>query len=256
MTICLSAKELLCIAALLGVPEVIAIPDAFRNVAPGRLKEEIQDIQQSLEQKGFLSLDFDGNCTLTSAYLPYLETVLKGTKVIMVDAQLNSSGQANCVYYISERNIVRSFPKDGAFELCDISMVQAAEELCGRINWVHGEQLNCQPLLISQKQLNHIKAANSLEELRKSGADDGLSPVIADALLFKTNYYSFAFLDRRSGGRLINLIFIDDVRGSLKLTPTVENDQNYILIEAADQEQLKEALAEAVRDMLQAGEEG
>lgn len=255
MTVCLSAKELLCIAALLGVSEVIAVPDAFQNVPPNRLREEIQNTQQSLEQKGLLALDFDGNCTLTPTYLPILETMLKGSKVILIDAQLHHRGQASCAYYISGRYVVRSVPKDGAFELSKISAEQAAEELCGGINWVLGGRLSCKPLLISQKQLNQIKAADPLNEFQKLGVDDKLGVVIADALLFKTNYYSFAFLDRRSGGRLISLIFIDDVRGALKLIPTVENDQNYVLIEAADQEQLKVELAEAVRDTLQTGKE-
>lgn len=251
MTVCLSAKELLCIAALLGVSEVIAVPDAFRNVAPGRLREEIQDTQQSLERKGFLSLDFDGNCTLAPAYLPPLEAVLKGSGVIIINTQLSDRGQGNCTYYISGRHVVRSVPKDGAFELSELSAEQAAEELCGGINWVQGERLSCKPLLISQKQLNQLKAANLSEALRKLDADDGLGTVIANAFAQKTNYYSFAFLDRSSGGQLTSLIFIDDIRGTLRLIPTIEQDQNYILIEAVDQGQLKAELAGAVRDMLQ-----
>ena len=251
MTICLSAKELLCIAALMDVPEVVAIPDAFQTVRPGGMREEVQDIQQTLEKKGFLTLDFDGNCTLTHAYLPHLETVLKGTKVIMLDAQLQSLGQVSRVYFLSEQKVVRSIPKDGVFELSDIPMEQAKEELYDGINWVQGERLFCQPLLISQRQLNQVKAEGPLETLQKLDADNRLRVILTDALLFKTNYYSFAFLDRRSGGRLTSLIFIDDPRGALMLTPTVENDQNYILIEAVDQEQLKAALAGAVSDMFQ-----
>lgn len=256
MTICLSAKELLCIAALLGVPEVVAIPDAFQTVRPGGMREEVQDIQQTLEKKGFLTLDFDGNCTLTPAYLPHLETVLKGTKVIMLDAQLSSRGQESRVYYISEQYIVRSIRKGGVFELSDIPAEQAERELCGGINWVQGERLSCQPLMIPQRQLNQVKAEGPLEAIQKLDADDGLKSILADALLFKTNYYSFAFLDRRSGGRLISLIFIDDPRGALKLSPTVVDDQNYVLIETADQELLRANLAEAVKDMLQTGEGG
>lgn len=256
MTVCLSAKELLCIAALLGVSKVIAVPDAFQNVMPGRLREELQDTQQSLEQKGLLALDFDGNCTLAPAYLPSLETILKGSRVIVIDAQLNSRGQASCVYYISGQHVVRSVPKDGVFELSELSAEQAAKELCGGVNWARGERLSCEPLLISQKQLGEAKAAGTLKALQKLGVDDELGAVIADAFLFKTNYYSFVFLDRSPRGRLMSLIFIDDVRGTLKLTPTIEKDQNYILIESVDQEQMKAELAEAVRDMLQTGEEG
>ena len=230
MTICLSAKELLCIAALMDVPEVVAIPDAFRTVRPSGLREEIQDMQQTLEQKGLLTLDFDGNCTVTPAYLPYLETILKGTKVIMLDAQLNPRGQSSRVYYILEQYIVRSIRKGGVFELSDIPTEQAERELCGEINWVQGERLSCQPLLISQRQLNQIKSAGPRETIQELDADDGLKTILSDALVFKSNYYSFAFLDRRSGGRLVSLIFIDDPRGTLKLSPTVVDDQNYVLL--------------------------
>lgn len=255
MTICLSAKELLCIAALLDVSEVIAIPDAFRNATPGKLREEMQNIQQFLEQKGILTLDFDGNCAVASAYLPLLETALKGTRIIMLDAQLNSRGQSSRVYYISGPLVVRSIPQDETFELSEISAEQAKEELCGKINWVQGERLSCHPLLISQQQLNQIKSTGPQETLSKLDVDDRLKAVMTDALLFKSNYYSFAFLDRESGGRLISVIFIDDIRGVLRLTPTIENDQNYILIEATDQEQLKAELDETVRYMLQTGKE-
>lgn len=255
MNVCLTAKELLCAASLLAVSEVIAIPDVFRNTAPSKLREELQEARQALEQKGLLDLDFDGNSTFSSACRLQLDTVFKGEKVVMVDTLLGPRRQASCVYYISGRSVVRSIPRDGVFELFDISPEQAAEELSGSICWVQGEQLSCRPLLISQKQLDQIKAAGPPEGFRQVDANERLRAILTDAFLFRTNYYSFGFLDRRNGGRLSSLIFVDDVRGALKLSPTVENDQNYILIQAADQESLQVELAETVSDMLLLGEE-
>lgn len=255
MTVCLTAKELLCAAALLGVPEVIAIPDAFQNMGQRQLLAELLAAQQSLEEKGILQLDFDGNRTLSPAYLPNLETVLRSEKVIVVDAQLISCGQAGCAYYIAKQHVVRSVPGNGVFELSEIASEQAMKELCG-LEWTWANTLSCAPCLISQRKLNQLKAENSTEALKETGMDDTLRAIIADAFSFQTNYYSYAFLDRRSGGKLTSLIFMDDARGAVKLTPAIEDDQNCILLEAVTQEKLKAELREAVQAMFQAGTEG
>lgn len=255
MTVCLTAKELLCAAALLGIPEVIAIPDAFQNMEQRQLRAELLAAQQSLEEKGILQLDFDGSRALSPAYLPNLETVLKSEKVIIVDAQLISCGQAGCAYYIAKQRVVRSVPRNGVFELSEIGSEQAMKELCG-LDWVWAETLSCAPCLVSQRKLNQIKAENSTATLKEIGMDDKLRAIIADAFSFQTNYYSYAFLDRWSGGKLTSLIFMDDARGAVKLTPAVEDDQNCILLEAVTQENLKAELREAVQAMLQAEMEG
>lgn len=255
MIVCLTAKELLCAAALLGIQEVIAIPDAFQNMTPRQIRAEIQAAQRALEEKGILQLDFNGNCTLNPAHFSSLETLLRGEKVIIVDAQLTSCGQAGCAYYISGRRVVRSVPQNGAFELSEIMPEQAVEELCG-LSWTKAEELSCEPCLISQRQLDQIKAGGSVETLEKVGMSDKMQAIISDAFSFKTNFYSFAFLERQSGGTFISLIFMDDARGTIKLTPTIQDDQNYVLIEAVKQEALKAELCGTVRALLQAETEG
>jgi len=255
MQLILSAKEIVCLAAALGISEVIGIADGFRDVPLRRLQREIDLTRESLEKKGVIESGLDGDSAINPSYRSMLETVLRSKRLVAIDAQLAGKGKIGVVYYAAAGQLVESVPGESGYTLCECSASECAERIFAYADWVAGPAaLDCQPRLIKQTRLQALKGLQAGGKEAKEMENEGFSHVVIamlfDAFSYQTNFYSYAFVDTADGGSLKTLMFIDDYRGALKLVPVVKNDENCILLESVPQKELQDELRARVQAFL------
>lgn len=248
MKLSFNAKELLCIAAALGISEVVGIPDGFRDVSPRKMKKEVDAVRESLEAKNVIVSDFDGNSSLNPAYMPIWETVFQCERFIALDAQLLRNGQKGILFYVSGSQVVEAVLENGCYSVRMLSPEEGYQAIVSSADWEENPLVSAfaegqirQRLL--QKIKNSWSAKSACESLKKEGICEEVAQLLSKAFSFQTNFYSYAFVDMSAGGKLKSLMYIDDAQGALALVNTVEGDEDYVQLLPATQQHLADALA-------------
>ena len=86
----LTAKEIMCVAASLGATELYGIPDGFSGISKSSLNKELLKVQSSLEQKGYLKANFDGETSLSKEIIDVITVCSKCEKFIAIDKQIKN----------------------------------------------------------------------------------------------------------------------------------------------------------------------
>ncbi len=251
MQICLTAKELICIAAAMGVSEIIGINDEFKAVAPRKLQRKLDQVRQSLETKGIIISDFEGNSSLNTAYLILWKTMFGSEKIVALDAQLLKSGQKSVLFYIADNNAVEAVRDNNSYTLNLLDYDECKRRILSCVDWVPSPAvLDRGECSVKQSTLRKLKSPLNIrsgrEGLVKAGITDTVADLVFDAFSFKSNFYSFAFIDMTDDGKLDSLMFIDDVKGAVQLVSTIEDDENYVGFVPTTQAQISEALIKLV----------
>jgi len=245
MTIKLSAKELICIASALGVTQVFGISDPFVDVPPRKLQKELDKVRQTLEDKGVLMSDFDGNVEINPLYLPLVETVVKCDACAVAETQCAGT-TTQLMYYQKAERFVQCVVNGEELALKETTAVNASSDLSNIVNWtINPEQLDMSPCKIPQSLFVMLKGKSERvrkAEIEKLNMPQEIADILLDALRFKTNFYSLCYIDMISTGSVRSLMFIDDLNGTLKLTNIVENNKNYVLLSPVSQAELKQAV--------------
>lgn len=252
----LSAKELMCLAAAMGNTEIFGIPDGFRGVSDKALDAEIMLVQQSLERKDVLQMDFDGNVSFNRKYLLLLETMLGCDRFLGVDKQLRSE-QTSFLFYGFEDRIVEAILDNGEYTLNELSAADFSKRIMSLVVWnEHKDCSSDKAYIVPQKKLSEIKqlaiqdnSEKAFSALVESGCGADMAKLLSDAFALKTNFYSFAFADITAKHNAVkSVMFIDDPCGIVNILPIIVNDVNHVELTAVSQEQMAaELLAAAER---------
>ena len=229
----LNAKELICLAALMDVSQVFGIPDAFADRAESQMKAEVMTVQRSLEKKGVLKMDFDGNSDLNTIYADLLDIVLRCDHFIAVDRQAPERGQNGFLFYLKGKNSVSAVINGDDYLFTVLSPDDLVKEIHGLVFWneLSGAMVGEQGSM-TQRVLTHLKRKGekqSLKLLRETGLSETASRLVCDALSLKAQFYSFAFVDvhsRVNGVR--SVMFLGDKRGIIRLETAVRDNVDYV----------------------------
>lgn len=253
----LNAKELMCLAAWFDTTEVFGIPDAFSNAAPETMRGEVLEAQQSLQEKGVLTLDFDGNTDVQSEWNELLEIVFHCEGFTALDRQLVDGGHTGFLFYRRNGNIVASRFDGQDYTFERIGADEYAQRIDACVGWeilADGpSETNAQ---IPQRGLLKLKNKDNRSicaELIRRGLSKEAAVIVADAFALRSNFYSFAFVDvnAKTDG-IKSLMFLGDGRGILEVRNTLVGNADYVALSGVKLETLRKKLAQDAQWFLSA----
>jgi len=231
----LSTRELILLALMGNVTELVGIPDAFLGLDEQEIELEFSNIQVSLDSRGLASLDFNGEFTLQPEVVNISEVVYSCTGYFAVDGSFRDEGEGPMQYYIKDKNIVRLENIDNRITItrCDreqmqICILEALQFGCLKETIVPNTRLSQKAILQASQ---YIKEDN-LTAAEKSLAQEGCSKEIAEILIkgFKkegvfNTALSLDFSDRRHGAR--SLVLIGSIEGTIVMDADSDDSDIY-----------------------------
>lgn len=242
--IILTSKEFLFLCAGMGVTEVYGIVDGYKDVNLSDISTEIRLVQQSLEKKGYIESDFDGNSSVRSEVIAFVASCATCQKLIAFDYQLKSGEKTNRVYYFTSDVVVKSDRHNDEYHLSYISKDIISNEikkdvklkeiaLPQKFNKVH----------IPQRELDKIKEMVLADDRKtaiiamKKYFDTNFTNVILDGFEKKENFYAIVAVDFTSDeDNIKNIMFINSDIANIKLEPIVVDLKTEIEFEEIDEE--------------------
>ena len=242
--IILTPKEFLFLCAGMGVTEVYGIIDGYKDVNLSDISTEIRLVQQSLENKGYIESDFDGNSSVRSEVIAYVATCAMCQKLIAFDSQMKSGDKTNVVYYFSNEKIVKSTRKDGNYHLSYVNAVDINDEIKEgiKLDLVDAPQ-QFNEVHIPQRELDKIKKM-VLSNDKKTAIiamqkyfDANFTNIILSSFEKKENFYSVVAVDfTLNDDNVKNIMFINSNIANIKMQPIVVDLKTEIEFEEIDEQ--------------------
>lgn len=238
----LSSRELLYIAAQSGAEEFMGIPDGFYGMDESEIADEIIHIKNSLTEKNYAEMDFDGEFNIKKDILDTISACASFEKYIAFD-KTNKNAAKSLRYYIKDGAVYAIDSDNGRYTVRSIRADEIFEHILKHMRWESDRLLDIQKVFLENVLLEKVKRMNELEnpenELKLMGCDSITAKLIYNGLLGEADYHSFVLIDYNNTEEQIkSLIFIHSVDGTVKLTPTSNENAEGITVSAADSKQL------------------
>lgn len=232
----LTAKEIMCVAASLGATELYGIPDGFSGISKSSLNKELLKVQSSLEQKGYLKENFDGETSLSKEIVDVITVCSKCEKFIAIDKQIKNKPQEGILFYIKDSTTVKAVKTGDVYKmsLFDSSMIKTA--LNEIVAWKEPDDTEKVEFTVSNKVLTKaktLKARNAedaaIKELRDCGVGDIAAKVVLSGLNNDEDFYSFTFADLvAESNNIDNVMYIISNNKALRLKSAIEDEQDVV----------------------------
>lgn len=250
----LNAKEIMCIAASLGATELCGIPDSFGGMSEAALSHEILGVQTTLERKGYLKENFDGETSLSGDILNIVEICAKCEKFIAVDKQLRHNTQEGILFYIKDAMAVMAVKDGESYKLKVFDTSKISETVFGLINLKNNGAEERYNYRISNKTLEKAKKLKTrnaddaaLKELTSAGADAKTAKIIVGGFVGDEDFYSFTFADLKAEtDNVDNIMYIMTAGEIIRLKSIMENEEDVVYFQNAT----KEGIQSEMREML------
>lgn len=248
--IILSPKEFLFLCAGMGASEVYGIIDGYKDVNQADPDGELRLIQQSLEIKGYIESDFDGNSSVRSDVVEHVVVCAACQKLITFDSQTKYTGQGNVVYYVSDDKIVKSVRKDGDYHLSYINVEDISADIKNAIQLektdvaksfdkVHMPQRDLEKI---KKLVSSDNKAAAKREMQKY-FDPAVSDIVLSAIEKQENFYSLTAADfTLSDDSVRSIMLINSSAMNIKMQPIVVDLRTEIEFEAINEEAVSNAV--------------
>lgn len=258
----LNAKEIMCIAANLGATELYGIPDGFGGIPKAALSKEVIKVQASLEAKGYLTEDFDGNSELDGRILELIAVCAYCEKFIAIDRQVKKHNQEGILFYVKGTKVVRAEKAGENYKLTDFDASFLNAEIKNMLQWEKSSDTDKVDCTVTTKVLEKAKTlkkrkANDAgkKELINAGMDKVSAEVILNGLNDEETFYSFTFVDLTAEtDNVKNLMYINSEVKSLKLQSVMVDEKDMVLFSNIDYDTAVNELTELVKDLRISGE--
>ncbi len=232
----LNAKEIMCIAANLGATELYGIPDGFNGVSKASLSKEVMKVQSSLESKGYLTEDFDGNSSLEDRVVALVAVCAGCEKFIAIDKQVKKQEQEGILFYVKGTDVVKAIKKGEEYALEKFDASYLSEEIKKILEWKQSTDNDLIECIIPNKVLEKAKILKKRnaddagkEELVNNGVKGNVATVILNGLNGEETFYSFTFADLKAeSDNVKNVMFINSDIKSLKLKALMIDEKDVV----------------------------
>ncbi len=232
----LTAKEIMCIAASLGATELYGIPDGFSGISKSALNKELLKVQSSLEQKGYLKENFDGEASLSNDLLSIIAVCAKCEKFIVIDKHIKNRTQEGILFYVKGETTVKAVKNDDIYEMSifDTSMIKST--LNELIEWKEPNYKDKTEFTLANKVLvkaKTLKARQAEEaaakELRDCGVGAEAAKVVLSGLNGDEDFYSLTFANLLAQtDNIDNVMYIISNGKALRLKSAIEDEQDVV----------------------------
>lgn len=258
----LTAKEIMCVAASLGATELYGIPDGFSGISKSALNKELLKVQSSLEQKGYLKENFDGEASLSSDLISIIAVCAKCEKFIAIDKHIKNRTQEGILFYVKGETTVKAVKNDDSYKMSvfDTSMIKST--LNELIEWKEPDDKEKTDFTLTNKVLVKAKTLKvrqaedaAVKELRNCGVGDKAAKVVLSGLNGNEDFYSLTFANLiAQSDNIDNVMYIISNDKALRLKSAIEDEQDVVHFTTASHDGILGELKEMLEKLEVSGE--
>lgn len=252
----LSPKEFMFLCIAMGAEEVYGIEDVYSDMSEDDVLTEVQHVQQSLEKKGYVSSDFDGNIDISDELIEIVGICAGTEKFISFNNQNKNGEQSILVFYFEDDTVVRSERTNDDYELSYTDIDSAIEE----VEKLAMPNADIAMLKFDKENIPQIemeKARNLILEDNIEEAKDILNKcltadvanILIEALKHKVQFYSVTVLnffagEDRDGFKCF--MYLNTDKGLISIRQVVVDLNNEVELESISPEMVTKELRDCL----------
>lgn len=242
--ISLSSCEILHIIGSLGKDDFFGIDDAFIELNDIEISNTIANAENSLIDKGYAELDFNGNFSIRQDITDMLLICANCEKMLDIEISNANRSKIKKTVYSKDSKLVE-FDVVGSsnyiISYCNIEDIK--NTIFCNLNWINVKTAIPGRFFFTQKVLTDAKQTlgfGTEEQLVKECKNTNTAKVIANGLNGSSNYYSFTLFDFETETiEVSSLMILNSADGSLEMEPEGDNTENSYAFKPIDYETVK-----------------
>lgn len=258
---CLTAEEVLYLAALSGAETFYGVPDVLSELSDQELKLKVMEIEESLGKKGYLEEDFDGNKNVAAKLVRFIEGCGNCEKFLCFEKERVGETQQSFIYFWKERAAYKMACNEGQYTFSEIGNAQIRKEIICAMPIRETKEVLADVFAISQKRLEKAgilirrgDVEKGEELLKEAGAAEWMSHLIADGIRTKADFYALLFMDMGNEDAASYSIKCLQGERLILMEHEMIEDEDYVRFSAVEDVELKRRMA-AVFKKIGCGEE-
>jgi len=240
--ITLTTNELVLIAAMVGNSTLLGVDDPFSGMLDDEIKIQLEKGHGSLEKRGYVDADFDGNTVLNSEVVSIVRGCANCDTYISADSVMCGASKLHYDWYVSGGTIYRLTQNGTECTIQEVTVPLAIETRLRR-----GINGNLR-VSVTKEQLQTIRESFDVAgELVKLGCPFEYAKLIADLLNNGTDYYSTTAIKFGNKPEIQSAMFIASSEHIVKIC-SADEQVSFEGVDAESAERdLQEVLLWAVR---------
>lgn len=204
---CLTAEEVLYLAAVTGADTFYGVPDVLSGLSDQELKLRVMGIESGLQNKGYMKEDFDGNRNVEPTLLQIIDLCGKCERFLSFEKEQIGEPQYGGMYFLRGNEACRMECRKEGYVFSGTNARLIREEVRRGIPLreagKEGRKGN-DSFLISYENLEKASrltkrgsSEKGVELLKEAGASDPMAQTVTDGMLNKADFYALLFMDLR-----------------------------------------------------------
>lgn len=204
---CLTAEEVLYLAAVTGADTFYGVPDVLSGLSDQELRLRVIGIESGLQEKGYMEEDFDGNKNVRPKLLQIIDLCGKCERFLSFEKEQIGESQYASMYFLRGNGAYRMEYRKEGYVFSETNARLIREEIRrGMPLRETGEegQKGKDSFLISYENLEKAgrltkrgSAEKGEELLKEAGAPESMAQSVTDGMLNKADFYALLFMDLR-----------------------------------------------------------
>lgn len=204
MEYCLTAEEVLYLAAVGGADTFYGVEDTLSGLSDQELRLKVVEMENSLGMKGYLEEDFDGNRSVLRELAEVIERCGNCERFLCFEKAEIGNPQAACMYFLSGNTAYKMACGKEQYTFSEIGFSEIRKEVEQGLALKKTEKTAEGSFRIAYEELEKAvtlarrgSAEKGVELLKKAGAADLLAQAVINGTLNKADFYALLFMDLR-----------------------------------------------------------
>lgn len=248
---CLTAEEVLYLAAVTGADNMYGVPDTLSGISDQELRLKVVDMENSLVMKKYMEEDFDGN----SSVLPELAQMIGqcGSCERFLSFETEPVGKAKIanMYFMSGDTAYKMICGEDTYRFSRVGFAEIRKEVEQSLELKEAKNKEGGVFRIPYDDLEKAVTlakrgadTRAVELLRNAGAAEFAAQEIINGALNKIDYFALLFMDLRDDNTPgYSLQYLSgDALTVIEYETDGEETQDYVKFLMIDDAQLKQKL--------------
>lgn len=199
---CLTAEEILYLAAVAGADTFYGVPDTLSGLSDQELGLKVVEMEDSLAGKGYLTEDFDGNKNVMPKLVGMIRLCGNCERFLCLEKIKVGEPQKALMYFMNGDSAYKMECVKGQYLFSGTELLEIRQETERELAIRETEKKDESNFLISYEELGKAvtlarrgSADQGMEILKAAGASDDAAQTVADGIMNKTNFYALLFMD-------------------------------------------------------------
>lgn len=227
--ISMTGRELIFISSMLGGESFFGLQDPFFGMEDYEIRAELQEIQVSLDEKGFIELGFDDTLAINSDIEALVRNCTFCEKYLIVNAIENGVIHPQEVYYLKDGEIILLVDKGEQIKLTPVNFRQLEDKLAKSF-YYEGDDYG-EAFEVTSQELVDIQNSQDgmpLEQLTKLGCTGKMADILLKGLQQKALYCSITGADLKKRS-MVNFTSICSPEGMIEMRLNEEYEDKWVI---------------------------